>query len=30
MIFMPLEAGGVIGSIGGISNLVKDAMKKEA
>jgi regulator of protease activity HflC (stomatin/prohibitin superfamily) len=30
MIFMPLEAAGVIGSIGGISDLVKDAMKKEA
>jgi len=29
MIFMPLEASGVIGAIGGISNLVKDAVKKE-
>jgi len=29
MVFMPLEASGVIGAIGGISNLVKDAVKKE-
>ena len=29
MVFMPLEASGVIGAIGGISDLVKDAVKKE-
>ena len=30
MIFMPLEASSVIGSIGGISELVKDAMKSQS
>jgi len=29
MVFMPLEASGVIGAIGGISDLVRDAVKKE-
>ena len=29
MIFMPLEASGVIGAIGGVGELVKEAMKKE-
>lgn len=30
MIFMPLEASNLIGSIGGISELVKDAMKTQS
>lgn len=29
LIFMPLEASGVIGAIGGIAELAKDAMKKQ-
>jgi len=29
-IFMPLESSGIMGSIGGISDLVQDAMKKKA
>jgi len=29
MIFMPLEASGVIGAIGGVGELVKEAMKKK-
>jgi len=29
MVFMPLEASGVIGAIGGISDLVKDAVNKK-
>lgn len=30
LVFMPLEASGVIGAIGGITELVKDTIKKDA
>ena len=30
LVLMPLEASGVIGAIGGITELVKDTIKKDA